>query len=122
MCEPQRGDIVQLVIDRDVMLNGRVVVPSGTPAIGEIIRSRGSGGFGKSGTIEIAATSLMLNGRSVELAGSLLTKGRGASVGEMLLFGALSGAIGVARVRGDDAIVGSDAMLSAKTRADVAFK
>ena len=120
--ETQRGEIFQLVVDHDVMLDGRVVVPRGTHATGEIIRSSGSGGFGKSGKIEIAATTLMLNGRAVELAGTLLTKGRGGSFGKMLLFGALTGAMGVASVRGDDAVVGSDAILTATTRADVAFK
>ena len=120
--ETQRGETVQLVVDHDVMLDGRVVVPRGTLATGEIIRASGSGGFGKSGKIEIAATTLMLHGRAVELAGSLLTKGRGGSFGKMLLFGALTGAMGVASVRGDDAVIGPDAILAATTRADVAFK
>lgn len=120
--ETQRGETVQLVVDHDVMLDGRVVVPRGTLATGEIIRASGSGGFGKSGKIEIAATTLMLNGRAVELAGSLLTKGRGGSFGKMLLFGALTGAMGVASVRGDDAVIGPEAILTATTRADVAFK
>lgn len=120
--ETQRGETVQLVVDHDVMLDGRVVVPRGTLATGEIIRASGSGGFGKSGKIEIAATTLMLNGRAVELAGTLLTKGRGGSFGKMLLFGALTGAMGVASVRGDDAVIGPDAILAATTRADVTFK
>jgi hypothetical protein len=120
--ETQRGETVQLVVDRDVMIDGRVVVPRGTPATGAIVRASGSGGFGKGGKIEIAATTLMLNGHAVGLAGTLLTKGRGGSFGKMLLFGALTGAMGVASVRGDDAIVGADAILAATTRVDVAFK
>ena len=120
--ETRRGDAVRLRVARDVILDGHIVVPRGTSAVGEIISRGNSGGFGKGGKIEIEARSLTLNGQSVALSGSMLERGSGAKAGKLILFGVLSGAMGLAQVRGDDAIIGTETTMSATTREDVAFK
>ena len=120
--ETRRGDAVRLRVARDVVIDGHIVVPRGTSAIGEVISRGNSGGFGKGGKIEIEARSFTLNGQSVALSGSMLERGSGAKAGKLILFGVLSGAMGLAQVRGDDAIIGTETIMSATTREDVAFK
>jgi hypothetical protein len=115
------GDDVRLMVVRDVEIDGRVVIPRGMPVMGEVIRSGGNGGFGKGGRVEIAAKSLTLNGKTVALDGTLMSKGKGAGFGKMALFGTLVGVVGMSQVRGKEAIIGAGQTLKATTRTDVAI-
>lgn len=69
------GRRFQLATVGDVVVNGVVVVPSGTPAIGEVTEVRNKGMWGKSGYIGAKVVSMNLNGRHVRLTGSFDDKG-----------------------------------------------
>ncbi len=49
------GTIVRLKVERDVLdQEGRILIPAGADATGEVVKSEGSGFFGKSGVLDFA--------------------------------------------------------------------
>lgn len=58
-----------------VEVNGVTVIPSGTPAWGEITSVRNKGMWGKSGKLEARVLYLRVNGRQVRLTGNFDDKG-----------------------------------------------
>jgi hypothetical protein len=69
------GQRFQMAVSGDVTQNGVVIIPSGTPAIGEITEIRNKGMWGKSGYIGARAVSLRLGERYVRLTGNFDDKG-----------------------------------------------
>ena len=68
------GQRVQLEVGSNVMLNSLVVVPVGTPAVGEITEVRNKGMWGKSGYIAVRLISMRLGNRTVRLSELLMTR------------------------------------------------
>ena len=98
----REGDTFSLTVVQDVSVNGRVVIPSGTRAIGQVTWRTGRGGFGKSGKLEIMMRYLELGGRRIPLAGYFRQDGEGntaATVGAVVAAGIVGGLI----VRGHSA-------------------
>lgn len=69
------GQRFQMEVAANVMQNGVVVVPAGTPAIGEITEIRNKGMWGKSGYIGARIVSLRIGDRHVRLTGTFDDKG-----------------------------------------------
>ncbi len=69
------GQRFQMEVAESVTHNGVVVIPSGTPAIGEVTEVRNKGMWGKSGYIGARVVSLNLNGLNVRLSGTFDDKG-----------------------------------------------
>lgn len=69
------GQRFQMEVSSNVIMNGIVVIPSGTPAIGEVTEVRNKGMWGKSGYIGARILSLNLAGRHVRLTGTFDDKG-----------------------------------------------
>jgi hypothetical protein len=69
------GQRFQMEVAAPIELNGIVVIPAGTPAIGEITDVRNKGMWGKSGYISARAVSLRLGDRSIRLTGTFDDKG-----------------------------------------------
>lgn len=69
-----------LTVAADVMLGDYVVIPKGTPAIGEVTWLTGKGAFGKSGKMEIQVRSIELNGRRIPVTGKYRQEGEGNTV------------------------------------------
>ena len=69
------GQRFQMEVSANVTSNGIVVIPSGTPAIGEITEVRNKGMWGKSGFIGARVVSLRLGDRHIRLTGSFDDKG-----------------------------------------------
>lgn len=90
----EEGDTFSLIVAQDVLADGRVVIPRGTRAMGQITWETGRGSFGKSGKMEIAFRYLDMNGRRVPLAGMHRQEGEGntaATVGAVLGAGVVGG-------------------------------
>lgn len=69
------GQRFQMEVAENVTHNGVVVIPSGTPAIGEITEIRNKGMWGKSGYIGARVVSLNISGRNVRMSGTFDDKG-----------------------------------------------
>ncbi len=69
------GQRIQMEVSANVMHGGVVVIPAGTPAVGEITEVRNKGMWGKSGYIGARIVSLRLGDRHVRLTGTFDDKG-----------------------------------------------
>ena len=88
------GTKFRLSVVQDVKLNGYIIIPRGTPAIGEVTWKTGKGMFGKSGKMEIDLRHLDLNGQVIPLTGHYRQEGSGntvATVATVLLVAPIAG-------------------------------
>jgi hypothetical protein len=69
------GHRFNLEVAEDVMLNGRIVIPVGSPAVGEVTDVRNKGMWGRSGRINARVLSLRANGRQIRLTGQVDDRG-----------------------------------------------
>lgn len=69
------GQRIQMEVAASVTRNGVVVIPAGTPAIGEITEVRNKGMWGKSGYIGARVLSLRIGDRHIRLTGTFDDKG-----------------------------------------------
>jgi hypothetical protein len=69
------GDRFPLEVSEAVTVNGYVVIPAGSSAVGEITSVRNKGMWGKSGNIETRLLYVMANDRRMRLSGSVADKG-----------------------------------------------
>lgn len=82
------GSMFRLTVAYDVKVDGTTVIPSGTPAVGEITKRTGKGVFGKSGKLEVELRQVDLNGQRIPLNGKYRQEGEGntmAAVGAVFL-------------------------------------
>lgn len=82
------GHMFRLTVAYDVLVKQKVVIPSGTPAVGEVTMITGKGVFGKSGKIDIELRHVDLNGRRIPVIGKFRQEGEGntiAAVGAIFL-------------------------------------
>lgn len=97
----------------DVMYNGYVVIPRGTPGQGHVSWRTGKGAFGKSAKMEVTFDWLELNGRRIALTGKHRQEGQGntgAAVGAVVVAGVFG-----AFVTGKSAKIPHGMQLSART-------
>jgi hypothetical protein len=69
------GDRPRMEVAENVMVDGVIVIPQGTPVTGELTAVRNKGMWGKSGKIEGRVLNLSLNGRTVRMSGAFDDKG-----------------------------------------------
>jgi len=82
------GQRINLEVSAPIEIDGRTVIPAGTPAWGELTSVRNKGMWGKSGKLDAQMLFLRLNGRQIRLSGAFDDKGvtgTGAVVGAILL-------------------------------------
>jgi hypothetical protein len=90
------GDKFSLSVAKDVTVDNQVVIPRGTRAIGQVTWRTGTGGFGKSGKMEMAFRYLEINNLKVPVEGTHRQDGEGktaATVGAVLAAGVVGGLI-----------------------------
>ena len=75
------GQRFHLETSEALMVQNVIVVPAGTPAIGEITDVRNKGGWGRSGHLAGRVLYLTVNGRQIRLTGSFDDKGSAGGVG-----------------------------------------
>ena len=69
------GQRFQMEVASSITKNGIVIIPAGTPAVGEITEVRNKGMWGKSGYIGARVLSLRLGDRQIRLNGTFTDKG-----------------------------------------------
>lgn len=108
------GNNFPLTVVSDVMLDGHVVIPAGTRAVGQVTWRSGRGGFGKSGKMEVALRYLDLDGMRIPLSGFHRQEGEGrtgATVGAVVAAGLVGGLL----VRGRNARIPEGFEMVART-------
>jgi len=113
------GDRLALAVTEDVLLDGRVVIPAGSAAAGEVARIVRKGAFGKSGKIEVRLLYLTLGEQRVRIAGAVDDRGRSgtaATIGTTIAVGLLSFAI-----TGTTARIAPDTPVAATLAQDLPF-
>ena len=69
------GQRFQMEVATSISMNGVVVIPGGTPAVGEITEVRNKGMWGKSGYVGARVLSLRMGDRHIRLTGTFDDKG-----------------------------------------------
>jgi hypothetical protein len=75
------GHRFRLETSEPVMVQGVVVIPVGSPAVGEITDVRNKGMWGKSGHLGARLLYVTVNGRQIRLSGSFDDKGVAGGIG-----------------------------------------
>jgi hypothetical protein len=75
------GQRIHMEVAAPVLVNGIVVVPAGSPAMGEITEVRNKGMWGKSGHFTGRALYTTVNGRQMRLSGGFDDKGTTGTAG-----------------------------------------
>ncbi len=69
------GQRFQLEVAEAVLVDGQMVIPAGTPGVGEITDVRNKGMWGKSGHLSARVLYVTVNGRQVRMTGAFDDKG-----------------------------------------------
>jgi len=80
----EEGQEVAFNSVHDIVENGIVVIPRGTPVKGSVTWKTGRAIGGKSGKFEVTFNSISLNGKTYTLTGKHRQEGRGNTVGALL--------------------------------------
>ena len=75
------GQRFRLETSAPVLVQGVVVIPAGSPAVGEITDVRNKGMWGKSGRLVARVLSVTVNGRQIRMTGGFDDKGVAGGVG-----------------------------------------
>ncbi len=75
------GQRFRMETSAPVMVQGVVVIPAGSPAVGEITDVRNKGMWGKSGRLVARVLSVTVNGRQIRMTGGFDDKGVAGGVG-----------------------------------------
>ena len=89
-----KGDLIDLRTVRDVVSDGRIAIPAGTMAKGQIAEARAKGGLGVSGRLFVRPLYVAVAGQFVRLKGQTSGKGSlsaGGVMGLVILTPAFSG-------------------------------
>jgi hypothetical protein len=110
-----KGDIVALRLAQDFSIDGRVVIPAGTPAVGQVSDARASGGLGVSGKLAIKPLYVRVRDVTIRLKG---TSSERASVDSGVVVGVAL--VGVAS--GHSATIPAGTILAAEVEKDVSLE
>lgn len=79
--ENKVGQRFDLEVAEDIMFNGRVVIPRGSPAVGDISMVKKKGMWGKSGKLETRVLYVRANGKEIPVRGTVGDKGETGTAG-----------------------------------------
>lgn len=83
-----KGDMVSLTTASDVVIDGKILIPKGTPAKGQITEARAKGAMGMSGKLAIRPLYIRLGDTFIRMGGATSDKGSvtaGAVAGMVLI-------------------------------------
>lgn len=73
-----KGDLFEMTLAKDISVDGRIAIPAGSLAVGEVTRCEPKGAFGRSGKIEARTLYVVLGDRMLRITGSIAARGKGA--------------------------------------------
>jgi hypothetical protein len=105
------GSTFKMQVTNDISVDDQVVIPSGTPAFGEVIDSKRAGMLGKAGVLVLSARVIRLNQRSIRLHSALGAAGNSNVMGAFI----------IPFIRGGNATVEPGTRILVHTAADERF-
>jgi hypothetical protein len=75
------NDRVRMEVAEAVTVNDVIIIPAGSPAVGELTEVRNKGMWGKSGRLIGRALTVNANGRTIRLSGTFDSKGGAGTAG-----------------------------------------
>jgi hypothetical protein len=114
------GQRFQMEVAANVERNGTVVIPAGTPVVGEVTEVRNKGMWGKSGYINARVVSMRVGDRTIRLSGTFDDKGVTGTAGVVAAV-ALVPVVGFFTT-GTSAVIPSGAGVKAFLDEDIAFR
>lgn len=105
-----KGYIFELVVTQDVVRDGRVAIPKGSRAVGELSHVVAKGAFGRSGKLEARLLYLVVNDHTIRLGGRLGRRGEGGTT-ETVLTAVAVGTLAFI-VTGKSAVIPAGTLLS----------
>lgn len=116
------GDIVDLMVIREVKVDGKTVIETGTIARGEVSAIEKKGAIGRPGKISIAVKSVQgVGGENVPLRASLTREGKG-NAATALIVGLILCILGLFLIKGKSGVITSGSEIKAYVDFDVAFE
>lgn len=76
-----KGDLIRMTVSNDVVVQGQVVIPRGSIAVGELTRAERKGAFGSSGKLEARMLYVTVDGAKYRIGGSVGVRGRSGTTG-----------------------------------------
>ncbi|WP_267382103.1 MULTISPECIES: hypothetical protein [unclassified Sphingomonas] len=113
------GDRFYLEVAEPLLYRGQVVVPVGSMAVGEVMRSERNGHFGKSGQLEIRLDYVETPSGPVRISGRLARKGTGQEV--LAIGGGVVVAWPMFLIHGTSGRLAADTMVTAYLADDLHF-
>lgn len=77
--ESKVGDRFNLEVAENVTLGGKIIIPVGTQAVGEVTKVVGKGMFGKSGKIETRLLYVKMGDQQLRIRGTVGDRGKGGT-------------------------------------------
>lgn len=118
----RRGDRFSLKLAEPVTVDGNLLIPAGTLALGEVVHADRARGSGQAGELILAARTLEISGQTIALR-AFGTSGSGTGADKTGKAGGLSVAFTPAAfmIRGGEKEMPAGSLISAKTRLAVAL-
>ncbi len=111
------GDRFSFVLHTDIVVNGQVLIPAGTPGVGEVVDAAPGGMAGKGGKLVLAARYLEFNGQQVPLRTLRLSGGgvdRNGLVMGLSMAGGIGGSVAAMFIPGGEVLVPMGTVAEAK--------
>lgn len=113
------GTVFKMRVNRAILIDGKTIIPVGTPAFGEVTAAKDAGGLGKSGKMAARLVRIQFGDAAIPIEGSVESKGSGAgSAGVAILTGGLMGMFH----RGNNAKIKAGEILTGFVSEDVAIE
>ncbi|PTS87131.1 hypothetical protein DBR17_06535, partial [Sphingomonas sp. HMWF008] len=112
------GTVFKMRVNRAILVDGKTIIPVGTPAFGEVTAAKDAGGLGKSGKMAAKLVRIQLGDAAIPIEGNVESKGSGAGSAGLAILA--TGWMGVFH-RGNNAKIKAGEILTGFVSEDVAI-
>jgi hypothetical protein len=115
------GEQFPLTVSEDIKVEGVVVIPQGTPAIGEVIHAQKAKGFGKAGELLVTVRHIDLNNTKIKMRSFQPLQGNNNTSTAMAVSSIPYVGVFAGFVQGDDIQMPAQTQVLAQTALEIIF-